>query len=87
MRSTYKQPDIALFTLSFIEILKNIVTNGRSVIDQQADDFQLSILRVIGNGFNQRHLFLLYLAHFVTGLFLVCVVILGVWGNTLYYTR
>ena len=78
---------IAFFSLSFVEILKNIVTNGRSVINQQTDDFQLSILRVTGSGFNQRHLFLLFLAHFVMGLFLFCVVILGVWGNTLYYIQ
>jgi len=30
---------------------------------------------------------LLFLAHFVFGLFFVCVVILGVWENSLYYIQ
>ena len=65
----------------------NIVTNGRCTINDLADDFQFPFLGVTGSRFNQRHLFLLLLAHFVFGLLLVCVVILGVWGNTLYYTQ
>ena len=47
----------------------------------------MPFLRVTGNGFNQGHLFLLFLAHFVLGLFLLYVDILGVWGNTLYYIQ
>ena len=69
------------------KILKNIVANGRRTINDLVDDFQFSFLKVTGSRFNQGHLFLLFLAHFVFGPFLYFVVFLGVWENTLYYKR
>jgi hypothetical protein len=37
-------PCILFFNLSLVEILKNIVTNGRSIINELADDLQLHFL-------------------------------------------
>ena len=58
-------PCILFFNLTLVEILKNIVTNGKSIIDELADDCQLHFLGVTGSGFNQGHLFLLFLALFL----------------------
>ena len=40
------RPCLTFYNFSFIEILKNMFTNGRSIINEEADDFQLHFLRV-----------------------------------------
>jgi len=78
-------PGLSLDNLSLVEVLQNIITNSRRTIDDHADDFQLYLLGMSGSGLNQRHLFLVFFAHFVFDLFLTIVVFLGTWINTLYY--
>lgn len=62
-------PCIALFSLSFVEILKNRVINGRRSINALSDDFQIHIPRMAGGMFNRGHSFILFLAHFVLSRF------------------
>ena len=47
-----------------VQILQYMPTDGRVGIDDVADDFQLFALRMIENVRHQRHLFLIFFAHF-----------------------
>jgi len=72
---------------AFVQILQNIPTDGRVCINDAADYFQLLALRMIKNVGHQRHLFLPFFAHFVTGSFIVFVVIFVVWQFPIYYKK
>jgi hypothetical protein len=73
--------------LTCVQVLQNILTDGRVCIDDATDDFQLLALGMIKNVGHQRHLFLPFFAHFVTSSFFVFVVILISWQLSIYYSN
>jgi len=72
--------------LAGVQVLQNILADGRVCSDDTADDFQLLALWMIKNVGHQRHLFLPFFAHFVFSSFFVFVVILISWTLSIYYS-
>jgi len=68
-----------------IQILQNMLTYGRSVVDDAADLHELLALLVILNVGHKGHLFLPYFAHFVLRSFSLFVVILVTCQFPKYY--
>jgi hypothetical protein len=71
--------------LAPVQILQNMLADGRVGIDDTADHFQLLALGMIENVGHQRHLFWPFFAHFEVCSFSVFVVLLIVWRLLIYY--
>ena len=69
-------PGALRLNFAFIQILQDMATNDRGVIEDLADRLDLLVLSMILNVRHQGHLFLPFFAHFMTGSFSAFVVIL-----------